>query len=217
MVEHMYEGDPYEEDRWNFIQVLIKGKPTYTKCVTAIIREYISQDKEMALVNEYASKTLNIEDADSKEYIEYLSLIADIKYRVRLDFGMVEEKNPLEEAKKKVVKAIDDYDCSPEFNSFFLNGIQVWLDNSTRVGLQNSITIEKEAGREETTLWLNGIKIVVGCTLALQMLSILELYALNCYNKTAEHKSNVQKLTSVEDVMAYDYTKGYPDKPVFNI
>lgn len=217
MVEHMYEGDPYEEDRWNFIQVLIKGKPTYTKCVTAIIREYISQDKEMALVNEYASKTLNIEDADSKEYIEYLSLIADIKYRVRLDFGMVEEKNPLEEAKKKVVKAIDDYDCSPEVNSFFLNGLQVWLDKSTRVGLQNSITIEKEAGREETTLWLNGIKIVVGCTLALQMLSILELYALNCYNKTAEHKSNVQKLTSVEDVMAYDYTKGYPDKPVFNI
>ena len=217
MVEHMYEGDPYEEDRWNFIQVLIKGKPTYTKCVTAIIREYISQDKEMALVNEYASKTLNIEDADSKEYIEYLSLIADIKYRVRLDFGMVEEKNPLEEAKKKVVKAIDDYDCSPEVNSFFLNGLQVWLDKSTRVGLQNSITIEKEAGREETTLWLNGIKIVVGCTLALQMLSILELYALNCYNKTAEHKSNVQKLASVEDVMAYDYTKGYPDKPVFNI
>ena len=217
MVEHMYEGDPYEEDRCNFIQVLIKGKPTYTKCVTAIIREYISQDKEMALVNEYASKTLNIEDADSKEYIEYLSLIADIKYRVRLDFGMVEEKNPLEEAKKKVVKAIDDYDCSPEVNSFFLNGLQVWLDKSTRVGLQNSITIEKEAGREETTLWLNGIKIVVGCTRALQMLSILELYALNCYNKTAEHKSNVQKLASVEDVMAYDYTKGYPDKPVFNI
>lgn len=217
MVEPMDEGDPYEEDRWNFIQVLIKGKPTYNKCVTAIIREYISQDKEMALVNEYASKTLNIEDADSKEYIEYLSLIADIKYRVRLDFGMVEEKDPLEEAKKKVIRKIDDYDTSDNVNSFYLGGVKVWLDKSTRVGLQNSITIEKEAGREETTLWLNGIKIVVGCTLALQMLSILELYALNCYNKTAEHKSNVQKLTSVEDVMAYDYTKGYPDKPVFNI
>lgn len=217
MVEPMDEGDPYEEDRWNFIQVLIKGKPTYSKCATAIIREYISQDKEMALVNEYASKTLNIEDADSKDYIEYLSLIADIKYKVRLDFGMAEEKDPLEEAKKKVIRKIDEYDTSDQVNSFYLGGVKVWLDKSTRVGLQNSITIEKEAGREETTLWFNGIKIVVGCTLALQMLSILELYALNCYNKTAEHKSNVQKLTSVEDVMAYDYTKGYPDKPEFNI
>lgn len=217
MVEPMDEGDPYEEDRWNFIQVLIKGKPTYNKCATAIIREYISQDKEMALVNEYASKTLNIEDADSKDYIEYLSLIADIKYKVRLDFGMTEEKDPLEEAKKKVIRKIDEYDTSDQVNSFYLGGVKVWLDKSTRVGLQNSITIEKEAGREETTLWFNGIKIVVGCTLALQMLSILELYALNCYNKTAEHKSNVQKLTSVEDVMAYDYTKGYPDKPEFNI
>ena len=163
----MYEGDPYEEDRWNFTQVLIEGKPTYTKCVTAIIREYISQDKEMALVNEYASKTLNIEDADSKEYIEYLSLIADIKYRVRLDFGMVEEKDPLEEAKKKVVKAIDDYDVSMEVNSFFLNGLQVWLDKSTRVGLMNSLNIEKTAGKEISTLWFGNIKLDINTEAAM--------------------------------------------------
>lgn len=217
MVEHMYEGDPYEEDRWNFIQVLIEGKPTYTKCVTAIIREYISQDKEMALVNEYASKTLNIEDADSKEYIEYLSLIADIKYRVGLDFGMVEEKDPLEEAKKKVVKAIDDYDVSMEVNSFFLNGLQVWLDKSTRVGLMNSLNIEKTAGKEISTLWFGNIKLDINTEAAIQMLSALELYALECYNKTAEHKGAVETLTSLEAVENYDYTTGYPTKLNFTI
>lgn len=217
MVEPMDEGDPYEEDRWNFIQVLIEGKPTYTKCVTAIIREYISQDKEMALVNEYASKTLNIEDADSKEYIEYLSLIADIKYRVRLDFGMVEEKDPLEEAKKKVVKAIDDYDVSMEVNSFFLNGLQVWLDKSTRVGLMNSLNIEKTAGKEISTLWFGNIKLDINTEAAIQMLSALELYALECYNKTAEHKVAVETLTSLEAVENYDYTTSYPTKLNFTI
>ena len=217
MVKPMDEGDPYEEDRWNFIQVLINGKPTYNKCVTAIIREYISQDKEMALVNEYASKTLNIEDADSKEYIEYLSLIADIKYRVRLDFGMVEEKDPLEEAKKKVVKAIDDYDVSMEVNSFFLNGLQVWLDKSTRVGLMNSLNIEKTAGKEISTLWFGNIKLDINTEAAIQMLSALELYALECYNKTAEHKVAVEALTSVEAVENYDYTTSYPTKLNFTI
>ena len=52
----------------------------------------------------------------------------------------------------------------------------------------NSINIEKNAGKEESVLWLNGICIVVNCDAAVQMLSSLELYALACYNKTAEHK-----------------------------
>ena len=211
------EEEVHEETRWNFVQVHINGKPTYEKCVTAIIRQFIDQDREISLVNEYASKNLDIEETGSEEYIEYLSLISNIKYKVKLDFGLTEEKDPLEEAKKKVLRKIDEYDTSDAVNSFILSGVDVWLDKSTRVGLQNSISIEKEAGRSETTLWFNGNKIIVGCTLALQMLSILELYALNCYNKTAEHRNNVQKLTTVEEVLSYDYTIGYPEKPEFNI
>nr|DAU17954.1 MAG TPA: hypothetical protein [Bacteriophage sp.] len=69
-----------------------------------------------------------------------------------------------------------------------LNGVQVWLNKDTRVGLMNSITIEKNAGKEKSVLWLNGICITVNCDAAVQMLSSLELYALACYNKTAEHK-----------------------------
>ena len=44
------------------------------------------------------------------------------------------------------------------------------------------------------------------------MLSALELYALECYNVTAAHKANVMALESVDDVVAYDYESGYPDK-----
>ena len=35
---------------------------------------------------------------------------------------------------------------------------QVWLDKSTRVGLINSLTIEKNAGKEISTLWFGNLK-----------------------------------------------------------
>ena len=81
----------------------------------------------------------------------------------------------------------------------------------------NSLTIEKNAGKEESTLWFNNICVTINCDAAIQMLSALELYALNCYNVTAQHKKTVEELTNVEDVINYDYTVGYPTKLNFNI
>lgn len=44
-----------------------------------------------------------------------------------------------------------------------------------------------------------------------------ELYALECYNVTASHKANIEQLTTIEEVEAYDYTIGYPEKLVINL
>ena len=48
------------------------------------------------------------------------------------------------------------------------------------------------------------------------MLSSLELYALNCYNVTAQHKSSVEAMETVEELESYDYTEVYPEKLVFS-
>ena len=88
----------------------------------------------------------------------------------------------------------------------------MWLPKETRVGLVNSITIEKNAGKETTTLWFDGAKYELPVDTALQMLSALELYALECYNVTAAHKAAVSALEGVEDIVAYDYTQNYPEK-----
>jgi hypothetical protein len=45
----------------------------------------------------------------------------------------------------------------------------------------------------------------------------LEIYALDCFNKTAEHKKNIEELTSVKEVAEYDYTVGYPEKLTINV
>lgn len=81
----------------------------------------------------------------------------------------------------------------------------------------NSLTIEKNSGKEESVLWFNNIRITINCDAAIQMLSALELYALKCYNKTAEHKVTVEGITNLEEALDYDYTLGYPDKLNFTV
>ena len=120
------------------------------------------------------------------------------------------EKEKLEQAKADKIAEITAYDTSSSVNGFILNGLLVWLDKATRVGLMNSTTIAKAAGQKTTTLWLGGIKLVVDCDKAIQLLSALEMYALECFNVTASHKQAVSELTTIEEVEAYDYKSGYP-------
>lgn len=120
------------------------------------------------------------------------------------------EKIKLQQAKQDKLQEIDTYDLSSAVNGFMLNGLLVWLDKATRVGLMNSTTIAKAAGQQTTTLWLKGVKLVVGCDMAIQLLSALEMYALECFNVTASHKAAVGELKSIEEVEAYDYKSGYP-------
>lgn len=116
----------------------------------------------------------------------------------------------LKQAKVEKIAEITAYDTSSAVNGFMLNGLVVWLDKATRVGLMNSTTISKAAGQKATTLWLGGLKLVVDCDKAIQLLSALEMYALECFNVTASHKAAVGELKSIEEVEAYDYKAGYP-------
>ena len=120
------------------------------------------------------------------------------------------EADVLNSAKESVLAAVEAYDTSSAVNGFILNGQRVWLDKATRVGLMNSTTIAKAMGQPTTTLWLGDAKLVVECDKAIQLLSALEMYALECFNVTAAHKKAVAEMSTVEEVLGYDYTAGYP-------
>lgn len=201
------EENSREITRYKYAQVRILGEPTINKCYEAMLKSYLNEDGTSlwSIVNSPAKTDETVQLAESLYEL------------VEIDFGVRVKPTELEAEKRKVVKAIDDYDVSMEVNSFFLNGLQVWLDKSTRVGLMNSLNIEKTAGKEISTLWFENIKLDINTEAAIQMLSALELYALECYNKTAEHKVNVENMTSVEDVTNYNFTEGYPDKLNFSI
>ena len=120
--------------------------------------------------------------------------------------------NALDVTKEEAIEQITEYDQSENVNSFTLQGKAMWLPKETRVGLVNSVTIEKNAGKKTTVLWFGGEKYELPVDTALQMLADLELYAVQCYNTTAMHKANVISLGSVDDVVNYDYTLHYPEK-----
>ena len=126
--------------------------------------------------------------------------------------GVSSEADVLQRAKETVFAAIEAYDTSSAVNGFILNGERVWLDKATRVGLMNSTQIVKAMGKTTTTLWFGGMEIEVNCDKAIGLLSALEMYALECFNVTAAHKKAVAELNTVEDVLGYDYTKGYPEQ-----
>ena len=115
-------------------------------------------------------------------------------------------------AKTSMLAEITSYDASSSVNSFLLNGMEVWLDKATRVGLMNSTTIAKSMGQEKTTLWLGSYQLEVDCDKAIQLLSALEMYALECFNVTASHKKAVSELDNIEAILTYDYKSGYPEK-----
>ena len=57
--------------------------------------------------------------------------------------------------KELLLAQISLYDVSEAVNTFYLGDKRMWLDKATRVGLMNSITIEKNAGKDISTLWFD--------------------------------------------------------------
>ena len=169
----------------------ISGKPLVRVYFNKSVEE--REDYSFTTDEEREAKTLKVYHADFIQRVSFLD-------------------NALGVIKEEAIEQITEYDQSEDVNSFTLQGKQMWLPKETRVGLVNSVTIEKNAGKETTVLWFGGEKYELPVDTALQMLSALELYALECYNITAAHKAAVNALESVEDVVAYDYTQGYPEK-----
>lgn len=167
--------------------------------------------KVLVLLNERKEKIVSdsvgddMRDAVPTEQYAYDGCLLDTD-------GMASEQALLTAAQREVLSAIESYDASDSVNAFILNGQKVWLDKDTRVGLMNSTSIAKAMGHATTTLWLGEAKLVVDCDKAIQLLSALEMYALECFNVTAAHKKAVNEMTTLEDVLGYDYTGGYPQK-----
>lgn len=120
----------------------------------------------------------------------------------------------LELAKKMKIDELVKYDSSSAVNEFTFSGVSMWLDKATRTGLLLRLDAEQKAGLENTTLWFGTQGFTLPISTAFHILCALELYASACYDRTAAHASAIEKLSTKEEVEAYDFTVGYPDKLV---
>lgn len=124
-------------------------------------------------------------------------------------------KDELLEEKKKMIDLILKYDSSDMVNIFHINGIPVWIDKATRVGLKLRFEAEIQNHQYETTLWYNGQSFRLDLEGAIHMLNSIEIYASKCYDNTQRHISIVNSLNNIDDIKNYNYQDGYPEQLIF--
>ena len=133
------------------------------------------------------------------------------------------EKDLLEEARLNKISELEDYDSSSEVNICYITlgdfEMPYWADKSERSSLKTAVQNCVSLGRELYRLDLRdkGVSMNINCEALLQMLAALEVYAVDCYNKTTDHIFAIKALETIEEVEAYDFTVGYPEKLRFNI
>ena len=140
---------------------------------------------------------------------ELVQTLADFEHESGVSFS---DNAKTDFAKEQVKKAITAYDSSSAVNKFSYQGVPLWLDKETRTGLAARFNAEEIMGKTETKLWAGTVGFAMSITDGRQMLYAVEIYASQCYDTTASHKAAVDELKTTDEVVAYDYTVGYPSK-----
>lgn len=120
-----------------------------------------------------------------------------------------------EQLKKSKIEKLIEYDSSDSVNDFSIQGIHLWLDLPKRTGLKLRFEAEQAQGQEDTVLWHNGMQFPLKIQDALMMLFAIEVYASACYDNTQRHAAAISALDEKEELEAYDFTTGYPEKLEF--
>ena len=138
-----------------------------------------------------------------------------------VDFSEEEKLSALKNLKIEELMA---YDESSEVNDCIIvhNGeeLHYWASKDERNDLKNAVRDCMAMGRDTYRLDLrdNGISIGLKCELLLQMMAALEVYAIDCYNKTTDHRFAIEVCKTEGEVDAYEFRGvGYPAKCRFEV
>jgi len=127
------------------------------------------------------------------------------------------QKETLEDAKTEKIMEIQSYNDSTNVNEFFVNGLGVWFDKETRSNFRGSLSDALLLGETEVSLPLGRTILTLPVSTARILLAQIQRYADACTVITSQHIAQVQELESIEDVKAFDITKDFPDKLVFQL
>ena len=127
----------------------------------------------------------------------------------------------LERAKASKVAELEAYDASNAVNGFDVvtggHTITDWLTPDKRANYKNSLDSAEILGMDVVHPVINGMTFELQVATAKMYLAQIQIYADQCYGTTETHKAAINALETVEEVEAYDYTTGYPQKLTFPI
>lgn len=167
-----------------------------------------------------ATDRLTLDDCSVKAFlnvVDPLHLALANKEELAAILRYFNEFDNIESWKEILKVQIQGYDTSDNVNCFFLDELPFWIDKATRVGLVNSLNMEKSAGRSISTLWVGNQTIQLSIELALGLLQALELYALDCYGVTAAHLAAIENSNTIDELRDFDKSADYPAMLRFKI
>ncbi len=132
------------------------------------------------------------------------------------------DRAPLDKLKANKISKIMAHDSSTAVNSFTIDGDEIWIPLDTRLGLvnqansRNALYEMQGVAEEERIMTIRnpetGQPYTKTIMEVLMGMAMLEIYAGNCYNTTADHVAAVKLIETIEELDAYDYTTNYPEK-----
>ena len=140
---------------------------------------------------------------------------------INIELNKLDGIEPTEEellaiAKSRKQNDITEYDNSANVNSFIIGGEPMWLNFDQRSRLKASLEAIEAAGGDEMTKTFAGKEYTFTTSQWRSMINAVENYAGVCNNVTEQHRESVNTLDNIDDIEAYDYTVGYPQKINFD-
>ena len=114
--------------------------------------------------------------------------------------------------KEVKIAEIAAYSDSDAVNSLTFNGIKTWLTPNVRANYLVSLDAAELLGETDITFVVEGVQASLPIKQVRLLLAKIQRYADACFLVTERHKIAVRALQTVEEVEAYDYTTGYPEK-----
>jgi hypothetical protein len=131
----------------------------------------------------------------------------------------IPERVLAERAKRVKLDELHKFDESSEVNDCIIvyqgQELHYWANKHERGSLESAVRNWIALGRTEYRLDLRelGVSLNIPCEALLQMLAVLEVYAIDCYNKTTDHEFAIKALSVREEIESYDFRVGYPMVP----
>lgn len=119
--------------------------------------------------------------------------------------------------KAMLISEITSYDSSTAVNEFTFDSNTIWIPVDVRTRIKGAISDAETLNATTITLGINSIPCTFDVQQAKVMFAHLEAYALAVNNNTLIHLQSVNQLQTLEEVLNYDYTQGYPTKLEFDI
>ena len=215
-VVNVYLFHEQDGEQVRAMEITMSMPMTYDKCLNAAEMAAYGLRTAMdvaAFAASLARKQRTGEDA--AEVAEHDAFMNDVKDELAsLGIGGT-AVSELERAKKAKIAELEAYDQSEAVNSFTIGNQTMWLTVEERQQIATQISANEAIGRETMTRWFGGQPFTFPLTAWKQMLVALEVYAGDALNVTEMHRAEINVLTSVADVEAYDITTGYPQKLTF--